>query len=64
MDFVKYIINCFKVYYPKFLCKYQLLYEHQKIPICYICLFLIISCCLKVRLGNYEYFVTFFFSLF
>lgn len=21
MDFVKYIINCFKVYYPKFLCK-------------------------------------------
>uniref|UniRef100_A0A8C7G2F9 Motile sperm domain containing 2 n=1 Tax=Oncorhynchus kisutch TaxID=8019 RepID=A0A8C7G2F9_ONCKI len=22
MDFVKYIINCFKVYYPKFLCKY------------------------------------------
>uniref|UniRef100_A0A8C7Q029 Motile sperm domain containing 2 n=1 Tax=Oncorhynchus mykiss TaxID=8022 RepID=A0A8C7Q029_ONCMY len=22
MDFVKYVINCFKVYYPKFLCKY------------------------------------------
>lgn len=21
MDFVRYIINCFKVYYPKFLCK-------------------------------------------
>lgn len=26
MDFVKYIINCFKVYYPKFLCKYILLF--------------------------------------
>ncbi len=24
MDFVKYIINCFKVYYPKFLCEYIL----------------------------------------
>lgn len=23
MEFVKYIINCFKVYYPKFLCKLQ-----------------------------------------
>jgi len=22
MDFVKYIINCFKVYYPKFLCEW------------------------------------------
>lgn len=30
MEFVKYVINCFKVYYPKFLCKSKQPFQNVK----------------------------------
>lgn len=39
MEFVKYIINCFKVYYPKFLCKFQESFKSESaatVPVSFI----------------------------
>lgn len=37
MEFVRYIINCFKVYYPKFLCKLQELLKSKSAANIHIC---------------------------